>query len=151
MTARTVTDNGTNLIAEHVYKLYPNLTDITCNEKILMEVDGYYISMYRLCTNENIDWLIVFAEPTMNFMEAIIVAVSAALGSSLVIIIISIGIGVYIAFKIIQPFYDLIFNFSEVSEMKLEGLSFETSVFREVQILQGHFKGMVEKIKLYRW
>lgn len=121
------------------------------NKMIMLEVEGYYLSMYRLCTEENVDWLLVFAEPTSNYLTTIFMAVGIALGISLLIIIISIIFGVYISFKIIQPFYELIFNFSEVSEMKLEGLEFRNSLFREIVILQGHFKGMVDRIKLYRW
>ncbi|EFC46062.1 predicted protein, partial [Naegleria gruberi] len=79
-----------------------------------------------------------------------IIAIIAALSSSIVIVIVGLLFGVYSSFKIVKPFHNLIDLFASVSNMDLDNIIVLPSPFREVHQLQLHFKTMVVKIKQYR-
>ncbi|EFC48686.1 predicted protein [Naegleria gruberi] len=131
-------------------ELGTELDTIGCGNKSLITSATDYISVYRLCTDTDVDWLFVLAVPQWNYISSIVIAVVCATLGACIIISAGVITSVIISVKLVKPFYNLIDLFESVSHMDLDNLVINDSKFTEVKHLQNHFKTMTDRIKLYR-
>lgn len=147
----TVDDEKTQQVAMSIYTaLNNNFENLNCNVNVTIESDLDYISVQRLCTDTNIDWIIVLAVPKWNYLGSFMIGIIFSIISVTVIISLAILISIIISRKIVKPFHDLIEQFDSISEMDLDRVNFTESTFSEVKKLQHHFEDMKNTIRIYR-
>ncbi|EFC46792.1 predicted protein [Naegleria gruberi] len=149
-TALNFEDPETVEIGKMVYNAFPDFTKIPCNSGAVISGSMRYVSVYRYCTDTKIDWLIVFSVPQWNYIGTMIIAIVIAIGSGVIITLVSILIAVLMSVRIVKPFQNLITAFEMVANMKLDGFSISKTSFKEVRVLQYHFMKMVSSIEKYR-
>lgn len=149
-TPKTVQDISINSISQSILGNYQNWNSITCNQAQVLQENGQFISIYRLCTESKIDWVLVLSVPQWNYLGSTIIAIVCSLIGSILIISVGLVSGIFVSLKVVKPFYNLIELFESVSNMDLDQLQIYPSSFSEVKQLQGHFLSMVGKIKLYK-
>ncbi|KAG2393184.1 hypothetical protein C9374_009761 [Naegleria lovaniensis] len=138
-------------VVQNIKNKYPVLKEIRCNQKVSFSGSkGMFISIQRLCTDYNIDWFIVYAVPNWSFISSAAIGVCSAMAASIIIVIISTSIGIFLSHKVVSPFYDLIYLFDTVSDMDLDKIEINFSRFAEVRHLQHTFLFMVHRMKQYR-
>ncbi|KAF0979913.1 hypothetical protein FDP41_001066 [Naegleria fowleri] len=124
--------------------------ELACNQ-ILVTLDASsYISVYRLCTVTNIDWIIVLAVPQWNYIGSTVIAIVASVLGSIMMVSFGVLVGILFSIKIVRPIYNLLDLFESVSNMNLDGLDVLPSHFSEVKLLQLQFLSMVKRMKLYK-
>ncbi|EFC46301.1 predicted protein [Naegleria gruberi] len=143
-------DERVSSIARILEKNYGTSLNIKCNTKYLITSATDYISVYRLCTDTDVDWLFVLAVPQWNYISSIVIAVICATLGATLIVTTGVAISIFISVRLVKPFYNLIDLFESVSHMDLDNLIIHDSKFTEVKHLQTHFKTMTDRIKLYR-
>src|SRR3989338_4015349 len=107
------------------------------------------ISVYRYCTQQNIDWIFAVAIPRWNFIGNMVIAIIVGLITAGLIIVGGTVLGFFSGHRIEKPFLNLIDLFDSLSRMELD-LDIHPSSFTEISTLQRGFLQMVTKIRQYR-
>ncbi|EFC48195.1 predicted protein [Naegleria gruberi] len=123
---------------------------LKCNTMSTNMFTSRVTSAYRMCTQFNMDWIIIFSVPQWIYIGPMIIAICIALGISVLITIGGVIAGIVYSVKITKPFQNLIELFESVSRMELDFLNIKPSRFKEVSKLQDQFLMMTQRIKQYR-
>ncbi|EFC43585.1 predicted protein [Naegleria gruberi] len=138
-------------IAETILgNLNSNIRNLRCGEQLFLSPGDEYITAHRICLEENIDWIIVFAVKQWTYVSTMVVAIVVALVASTVVTIIGFIIGIFFSLKMVEPFDSLIAMVRSVSYMDFALPKIEPSFFSELSDLQQNFLLMISKIKSYR-
>nr|CAG4709547.1 unnamed protein product [Naegleria fowleri] len=129
---------------------YNSWDKIQCNTYNSISDTSQYISVYRLCTSTQIDWIIVLSEPKWNTISSTIISIICSLVGSACVILLGVILGVITSLRLVKPFNNLINLFESVANMELELVALDGTVLSEVKVLQRQFISMVERIKLYK-
>lgn len=149
----TYNQTSINKVGKFIYNhLGDHLTNIECgNYEFLTDDQGEnYISIYRLCSNSNIDWILVLQVPVWNYLNSLVISALITSLISIIIAILSIIGGVVFSLQIVKPFNRLVYQFEQISQMKLEQDTESFSRFSEVSSLQYHLSMMIKRINMYR-
>lgn len=123
-TILTLNDSRTLDVASFVFAhAHENISNFECNQIQTFENSFDYISVYRMCTETNLDWIFVMAIPKWNYLGSIVIGVVASIGGALMIIFLSILLSIAISMKIVKPFYNLIDQFTAISRMDSKELT----------------------------
>ncbi|KAG2394285.1 hypothetical protein C9374_004049 [Naegleria lovaniensis] len=138
-------------VASNLYSvLGTNIKQIPCNTGDSYSFSGETISVYRLCTNTSIDWLMVLSVPKWNYIGSFVIGAMVALVGVVLLTVLGFSVAALISVKMTKPFHQLIEYFESVAHMDLDHLNISESKFSEVKLLQKHFLNMIARIKLYR-
>ncbi|KAG2383116.1 hypothetical protein C9374_004453 [Naegleria lovaniensis] len=141
-------------IGNAIYQHIPNLkSGIECNTYKHLVLSSSYIMLYRMCSEYNMDWVIVVSTPQWDYISPIIYALIAALCGSAIVLGVSVLVGILFSLKIVRPFKNLMLMFESVSRMDLDnilGLTTNSFEFSEMKFVKYQFQEMLKKLKLYR-
>ncbi|EFC38928.1 predicted protein [Naegleria gruberi] len=85
---KTANDFGGDVtkIGNIVYGAFKSFDELTCNtESVLSDVSNV-ISVYRLCTEEGLEWVLVFSVPHWNYIGSMVIAIICAILGSILIV-----------------------------------------------------------------
>ncbi|KAG2394172.1 hypothetical protein C9374_003936 [Naegleria lovaniensis] len=146
-------DDRTTQVATTVYQaLLKDFKSLPCNTMTTLDLtfSSDYISVNRLCTSTQVDWIFVMAIPKWSFLSSIIIGIVSSVCGAFLLVIVAISFSSFISWKIVSPFYNLIQQFDSISHMILDNIHIQPSKFSEVKLLQQHFMNMAHYIRLYR-
>lgn len=149
----SLNDDRTTQVATTVYEtLNKNVKSLPCNTMVTLDLTFFsdYISVNRLCTTTQLDWIFVMAIPKWNFLSSIIIGIVSSISGGFLLVVVAISFSTLISWKIVHPFYNLIQQFDSISHMILDNIHIQPSKFSEVKLLQQHFMNMAHYIRLYR-
>ncbi|KAG2392141.1 hypothetical protein C9374_012393 [Naegleria lovaniensis] len=135
-----------------LYKLEGNFKNLRCGEYLSIAYADELIASHRICLEENIDWIIVFAVKQWTYISTLVIALIVALGFSSIILLFGMFFGICASLKVSQPIYRLIDLVKSVGEMDFDNLPDiqEKLFFSEMQELQENFLNMIKRVKSYR-
>ena len=150
-TGLTFADELTFKIAQFMYhSVNNNLSSLTCGKVLLAEGSLYYINAMRVCSEQDLDWIIVWATPQNRYTQSTVIALTVSGISSIIIISVALIVGFLASKSIVKPFHKFMQAAESISNMELESFSFSDTRIIEVEKLQKMFVMLANRLKTYR-
>ncbi|KAL9645173.1 hypothetical protein ABK040_002375 [Willaertia magna] len=149
-TGLTFGDPSITKLTKFILDTFRSLKGIKCDQTVHTEYEQDFVAVYRLCTPQGLNWIVVLSSLKWNYTGSMTIAVIVASVCSVMVIIFGVLASLFLSVRMVSPFAELIKLFDSVGNLEMDKMSIKLSRFSEVSELQLNFVNMIKQLRLYR-